>query len=73
MSEPTAKAALPEPRTVTLGEWNRLVGHGATRWENGRTLGLAATAAVAPPAPVAQGTPRGSTSALRRQRRPLRG
>ena len=49
MSQPTERGTIPPPRDGWLGEWDKLVGPGASRWENAGTLGFAAAGAVGAP------------------------
>ncbi len=47
----------PRPRAGWSGEWDKLVGPGASRWENAGTLGFAAIGAVTTPALVRRQRP----------------
>jgi hypothetical protein len=57
MSQRTTRATIPPPRDGWLGEWDKFVGPGASRWENAGTLGFAAVGAVAAPALVRRQRP----------------
>ncbi len=59
MSE-TKKATIPPPREGLIGEWDKFVGPGATRWENAGTLGFAAIGAATAPAMVHRQRPEAS-------------
>ena len=49
MSDSNAKSTIPQPRDGWPGEWDRLVGPGAARWENAGSLGFAAVGAASAP------------------------
>ncbi len=57
MAKPKDKGTIPPPREGLIGEWDKFVGPGASRWENAGTLGFAAAGAVAAPALVKRQRP----------------
>ena len=57
MAEPKTKGTVPPPRDGLIGEWDKFVGPGASRWENAGTLGFAAVGAVSAPALVKRQRP----------------